>query len=154
MTKLSFFFRQLLESATLKLGFNSAARRVFLSNGEEAFRPEDIPRNAVVFISKGEPFSGYDGGKLGAFDIAVQFHSSHRESEAVHLEKIFLYNLCSYLFNSQTFARSFIFLALILRFCETITNRRYLLPHNSLTYCKSLKYSKCMIFEKLVVIFS
>ena len=46
---------------------------MFLSNGEEAFRPEDIPRNAVVFISKGEPFSGYDGGKLGAFDIAVQF---------------------------------------------------------------------------------
>ena len=47
---------QLLEAATSKLRLNAAARRLFLSNGEEIFRPQDIPRDAEVFISQGEPY--------------------------------------------------------------------------------------------------
>ena len=47
---------KVLESATSKLRLNAAARRLFLSNGEEAFRPQDIPKNAEVFVSQGEPF--------------------------------------------------------------------------------------------------
>lgn len=42
--------------ATLKLGLNTAGRRVFLSNGLEAFRPHDIPKDAEVSISKGEAY--------------------------------------------------------------------------------------------------
>ncbi|MEJ1278521.1 hypothetical protein NN561_009443 [Cricetulus griseus] len=33
-----------------------AARRVFLADGSEAFKPEDIPHEANVYISTGEPF--------------------------------------------------------------------------------------------------
>lgn len=47
---------QLLESATSKLGFTTAARRAFLSDGTEAFRSDDIPKEETVFISRGEPF--------------------------------------------------------------------------------------------------
>ncbi|XP_067902712.1 doublecortin domain-containing protein 1-like isoform X2 [Heterodontus francisci] len=46
----------LLEACTTKLDLNSAARRVFLSSGREAFEPKDIPHNADVYISTGEPF--------------------------------------------------------------------------------------------------
>lgn len=33
-----------------------AARRVFLADGSEALKPEDIPREADVYVSTGEPF--------------------------------------------------------------------------------------------------
>ncbi|MEE6519001.1 hypothetical protein FKM82_030396, partial [Ascaphus truei] len=46
----------LLESGTEKLKLNMAARRVFLADGTEAFEPKDIPHDADVFISTGEPF--------------------------------------------------------------------------------------------------
>ncbi|XP_059508100.1 doublecortin domain-containing protein 1-like isoform X2 [Stegostoma tigrinum] len=46
----------LLEACTTRLDLNSAARRVFLANGREAFEPRDIPHNADVYISTGEPF--------------------------------------------------------------------------------------------------
>ncbi|XP_067850311.1 doublecortin domain-containing protein 1-like [Heptranchias perlo] len=46
----------LLEACTIKLNLNSAARRVFLANGREAFEPKDVPHNADVYISTGEPF--------------------------------------------------------------------------------------------------
>uniref|UniRef100_UPI00398F7E0A doublecortin domain-containing protein 1-like isoform X2 n=1 Tax=Pristiophorus japonicus TaxID=55135 RepID=UPI00398F7E0A len=48
--------KMLLEACTIKLDLNSAARRVFLANGREAFEPKDIPHNVVVYISTGEPF--------------------------------------------------------------------------------------------------
>ncbi|XP_076817747.1 doublecortin domain-containing protein 1-like isoform X1 [Clavelina lepadiformis] len=48
--------KQLLEDATLKLGLNVAARRVFLSDGSEIFRPQDVPKDADVFVSRGESF--------------------------------------------------------------------------------------------------
>nr|XP_026693743.1 uncharacterized protein LOC104266468 isoform X1 [Ciona intestinalis] len=48
--------KQLLEVSTQKLSLNMAARRVFLVDGREVFRPRDIPKDADVFISKGEPF--------------------------------------------------------------------------------------------------
>ncbi|XP_043561511.1 doublecortin domain-containing protein 1-like isoform X1 [Chiloscyllium plagiosum] len=46
----------LLEACTTRLDLNTAARRVFLANGREAFEPRDIPHNADVYISTGEPF--------------------------------------------------------------------------------------------------
>ncbi|XP_072128926.1 doublecortin domain-containing protein 1-like isoform X1 [Mobula birostris] len=49
-------FNLLLEESTIKLKLNSAARRVFLANGQEAFEPKDIPHNVDVYISTGEPF--------------------------------------------------------------------------------------------------
>lgn len=33
-----------------------AARRVFLANGTEALEPDDIPLEADVYVSMGEPF--------------------------------------------------------------------------------------------------
>lgn len=33
-----------------------AARRVFLADGTEALKPEDIPLEADVYVSMGEPF--------------------------------------------------------------------------------------------------
>ncbi|KAM5248426.1 LOW QUALITY PROTEIN: doublecortin domain-containing protein 1 [Ctenodactylus gundi] len=47
----------LLEECTDKLNLNMAARRVFLADGSEALKPEDIPREADVYVSTGEPFS-------------------------------------------------------------------------------------------------
>nr|XP_012641261.1 doublecortin domain-containing protein 5 isoform X4 [Microcebus murinus]XP_020142122.1 doublecortin domain-containing protein 5 isoform X4 [Microcebus murinus] len=46
----------LLEQCTEKLNLNMAARRVFLADGKEAFAPKDIPYEADVYISTGEPF--------------------------------------------------------------------------------------------------
>ncbi|XP_043915106.1 doublecortin domain-containing protein 1-like [Protopterus annectens] len=46
----------LLEECTEKLKLNTAARRVFLVNGTEALEPKDIPHDADVYISTGEPF--------------------------------------------------------------------------------------------------
>ncbi|XP_054581665.1 doublecortin domain-containing protein 1, partial [Eptesicus fuscus] len=46
----------LLEDCTEKLHLNMAARRVFLADGSEALRPEDIPHEADVYVSMGEPF--------------------------------------------------------------------------------------------------
>ncbi|XP_057604238.1 doublecortin domain-containing protein 1 [Hippopotamus amphibius kiboko] len=46
----------LLEECTEKLNLNMAARRVFLADGTEALEPEDIPREADVYVSMGEPF--------------------------------------------------------------------------------------------------
>ncbi|XP_057173224.1 doublecortin domain-containing protein 1 [Ursus arctos] len=46
----------LLEECTEKLNLNMAARRVFLADGSEALKPEDIPREADVYVSTGEPF--------------------------------------------------------------------------------------------------
>ncbi|TKC39431.1 hypothetical protein EI555_008066, partial [Monodon monoceros] len=41
---------------TEKLNLNMAARRVFLADGTEALEPEDIPCEADVYVSTGEPF--------------------------------------------------------------------------------------------------
>lgn len=49
-------FSQLLEDCTEKLHLNMAARRVFLADGSEALKPEDIPHEADVYVSMGEPF--------------------------------------------------------------------------------------------------
>ncbi|XP_072873618.1 doublecortin domain-containing protein 1 isoform X2 [Chlorocebus sabaeus] len=46
----------LLEQCTEKLNLNMAARRVFLADGKEALKPEDIPHEADVYVSTGEPF--------------------------------------------------------------------------------------------------
>uniref|UniRef100_A0A4W2FQ55 Doublecortin domain containing 1 n=1 Tax=Bos indicus x Bos taurus TaxID=30522 RepID=A0A4W2FQ55_BOBOX len=46
----------LLEECTEKLNLNTAARRVFLADGTEALEPEDIPREADVYVSTGESF--------------------------------------------------------------------------------------------------
>ncbi|XP_048217618.1 doublecortin domain-containing protein 1-like [Perognathus longimembris pacificus] len=46
----------LLEECTDKLNLNTAARRVFLADGKEALKPEDVPQEADVYISTGEPF--------------------------------------------------------------------------------------------------
>ncbi|XP_072841944.2 doublecortin domain-containing protein 1 isoform X1 [Pogona vitticeps] len=47
----------LLEESTEKLKLNTAARRVFLADGTEALDARDIPHDADVYISTGEPFS-------------------------------------------------------------------------------------------------
>ncbi|XP_077178070.1 doublecortin domain-containing protein 1 isoform X2 [Paroedura picta] len=47
----------LLEECTVKLKLNTAARRVFLADGTEALDATDIPHDADVYISTGEPFS-------------------------------------------------------------------------------------------------
>lgn len=41
---------------TDKLGLSSAARRVFLDDGTEVFTADEIPRDADIFLSMGEPF--------------------------------------------------------------------------------------------------
>ncbi|XP_054555271.1 doublecortin domain-containing protein 1 [Talpa occidentalis] len=46
----------LLEECTEKLNLNMAARRVFLADGTEALEPEDIPHEADIYVSAGEPF--------------------------------------------------------------------------------------------------
>ncbi|XP_040183652.1 doublecortin domain-containing protein 1-like [Rana temporaria] len=46
----------LLERCTEKLKLNMAARRIFLSDGNEAIEPKDIPRDADIYISSGESF--------------------------------------------------------------------------------------------------
>ncbi|XP_054441943.1 doublecortin domain-containing protein 1 [Pteronotus mesoamericanus] len=46
----------LLEECTEKLRLNKAARRVFLADGTEALKPEDILCEADVYVSMGEPF--------------------------------------------------------------------------------------------------
>lgn len=46
----------LLKECTEKLNLNMAARRVFLADGTEALKPEDIPHEADVYVSTGEPF--------------------------------------------------------------------------------------------------
>lgn len=52
-----FAFIQLLEECTAKLKLNRAARRVFLADGTEALDAGDIPHDADIYISTGEPFS-------------------------------------------------------------------------------------------------
>ncbi|XP_028916748.1 doublecortin domain-containing protein 1 [Ornithorhynchus anatinus] len=47
----------LLEECTEKLNLNMAARRVFLADGTEALEPKDIPHDADIYVSTGEPFS-------------------------------------------------------------------------------------------------
>ncbi|XP_015283925.1 PREDICTED: doublecortin domain-containing protein 1 [Gekko japonicus] len=47
----------LLEECTEKLKLNMAARRVFLADGTEVLDAIDIPHDADVYISTGEPFS-------------------------------------------------------------------------------------------------
>ncbi|XP_038620481.1 doublecortin domain-containing protein 1 [Tachyglossus aculeatus] len=46
----------LLEECTEKLNLNMAARRVFLADGTEALEPKDIPHDADIYVSTGEPF--------------------------------------------------------------------------------------------------
>ncbi|XP_060032633.1 doublecortin domain-containing protein 1 [Erinaceus europaeus] len=46
----------LLEECTEKLNLNMAARRIFLADGTEVLEPEDIPHEADVYVSTGEPF--------------------------------------------------------------------------------------------------
>ncbi|KAM6465429.1 doublecortin domain-containing protein 1 isoform 1-T1 [Liasis olivaceus] len=47
----------LLEECTEKLKLNMAARRIFLADGTEVLNAIDIPHDADVYISTGEPFS-------------------------------------------------------------------------------------------------
>ncbi|KAK9409962.1 hypothetical protein NXF25_001137 [Crotalus adamanteus] len=47
----------LLEECTEKLKLNMAARRIFLADGTEVLSAIDIPHDADVYISTGEPFS-------------------------------------------------------------------------------------------------
>ncbi|KAJ8344184.1 hypothetical protein SKAU_G00315130 [Synaphobranchus kaupii] len=49
-------FTMLLEECTSKLKLVSAARRIFLEDGREVSRSEDIPKDADVYISSGEAF--------------------------------------------------------------------------------------------------
>ncbi|XP_055138016.1 doublecortin domain-containing protein 1-like [Symphalangus syndactylus] len=46
----------LLGECTEKLNLNMAARRVFLADSKEALEPEDVPHEADVYVSTGEPF--------------------------------------------------------------------------------------------------
>ncbi|XP_068116580.1 doublecortin domain-containing protein 1 isoform X2 [Hyperolius riggenbachi] len=46
----------LLDRCTERLKLNTAARRIFLSDGAEAFEPKDIPHDSDIYISCGEPF--------------------------------------------------------------------------------------------------
>ncbi|KAM6158282.1 LOW QUALITY PROTEIN: doublecortin domain-containing protein 1 [Rhynchocyon petersi] len=46
----------LLEECTGKLNLNMAGRRVFLADGTEALKPKDIPYEADIYVSTGEPF--------------------------------------------------------------------------------------------------
>ncbi|XP_045146935.1 doublecortin domain-containing protein 1 [Echinops telfairi] len=46
----------LLEECTEKLNLNLAARRVFLADGTEVLKPKDIPHEADIYVSMGEPF--------------------------------------------------------------------------------------------------
>nr|XP_003412351.1 doublecortin domain-containing protein 1 isoform X2 [Loxodonta africana] len=46
----------LLQECTEKLNLNRAARRVFLADGTEALEPKDIPHEADIYVSTGEPF--------------------------------------------------------------------------------------------------
>ncbi|KAI0226643.1 Doublecortin domain-containing protein 1 [Lamellibrachia satsuma] len=46
----------LLELCTEKLELIGAARRIFLPGGNEVFMPQEIPRDAEVYISMGEAF--------------------------------------------------------------------------------------------------
>ncbi|KAK7815025.1 hypothetical protein U0070_024368 [Myodes glareolus] len=45
-----------LEACTHKLNLNMAARRVFLADGTEALKPEDIPHESNVYVSAEKPF--------------------------------------------------------------------------------------------------
>uniref|UniRef100_A0A8C6Y209 Doublecortin domain-containing protein n=1 Tax=Naja naja TaxID=35670 RepID=A0A8C6Y209_NAJNA len=47
----------LLEECTEKLKLNMAARRIFLADGTEVLSAIDIPHDADIYISTGEPFS-------------------------------------------------------------------------------------------------
>ena len=49
-------FSQFLEYCTLKLDLKFAARRMFLIDGTELKTAEEIPKDADIFISCGEPF--------------------------------------------------------------------------------------------------
>ncbi|XP_064168071.1 doublecortin domain-containing protein 1-like isoform X2 [Anguilla rostrata] len=49
-------FTVLLEECTSKLKMASAARRLFLEDGREASRGEDVPKDAHVYVSGGEAF--------------------------------------------------------------------------------------------------
>nr|XP_033784449.1 doublecortin domain-containing protein 1 isoform X2 [Geotrypetes seraphini] len=46
----------LLEDCTEKLKLHRAAKRVFLADGTEALEPKDIPHDADIYVSTGEPF--------------------------------------------------------------------------------------------------
>ncbi|XP_075403805.1 doublecortin domain-containing protein 1 [Tenrec ecaudatus] len=46
----------LLEECTEKLSLSRAARRVFLADGTDVLEPKDIPREADIYVSMGEPF--------------------------------------------------------------------------------------------------
>lgn len=45
-----------MEIATDRLGFDRAARRLFLENGEEIRNDSQLVKNAVVYVSSGEEF--------------------------------------------------------------------------------------------------
>lgn len=53
-----------------------AARRVFLADGTEALEPEEIPHEADIYVSTGEPFldpfkkiKGKKGGTLSTHTV-------------------------------------------------------------------------------------
>ncbi|KAM9659295.1 doublecortin domain-containing protein 1 [Trichechus inunguis] len=46
----------LLQECTERLNLNMAAQRVFLADGTEALKPKDIPHEANIYVSTGEPF--------------------------------------------------------------------------------------------------
>lgn len=48
--------KQLLESCTMKLQLNGAARRMFLEDGSEIFETNEIPKDGEIYVSNGEAF--------------------------------------------------------------------------------------------------
>ena len=56
MTKLLGFFCSYWKFALINWGLSAAARRVFLDDGSEVFTAQEIPRDADIFLSMGEPF--------------------------------------------------------------------------------------------------
>ena len=77
MTKLLGFFLQLLEICTDKLGLSAAARRVFLDDGSEVFTAQEIPRDADIFLSMGEPFKDpFKGAKSMLIFVWLELFAS------------------------------------------------------------------------------
>ncbi|EDO37720.1 predicted protein [Nematostella vectensis] len=48
--------QQLLDNCTAKLGLVSAARKLFLGDGEQVISPRQIKKDADIYVSCGEPF--------------------------------------------------------------------------------------------------
>ena len=62
---------------TDKLGLSAAARRVFLDDGSEVFTAQEIPRDADLFLSMGEPFKDpFKGAKSMLIFVWLELFAS------------------------------------------------------------------------------